>query len=192
MPDIAIEQSTFERLQRHAMPLVDTTDMVLNRALDALESQEGKADRKADPPLVKRRIDPRALPDLTHTKILDASLAGERVAQPKWNILIGRILVSAMKQLANFDEVRKLCPANIVQGNKSDEGYRHLSEIDVSVQGMSSNDACRALVAVAQSLGIGLEITLMWRPRDGAAYPGEKARLCVPGKPAARGATKAR
>lgn len=190
MPDIAIKQSTFERLQRHAMPLVDTTDMVLNRALDALESQEGETDRKEEPPLVKRRIDPRALPDLTHTKILDASLAGERVAQPKWNILIGRILVSAMKQLASFDEVRKLCPANIVQGNKADEGYRHLSEIDVSVQGMSSNDACRALVAVAQSLGIGLEITLMWRPRDGAAYPGEKAWLCVPGEPAARVPTR--
>lgn len=183
MPDFAIEQSTFERLQRHARPLVDTTDIVINRALDALEVREEQTDPKENPAVVERLIDPRALPNLTHTKILDATLAGDRVSRPNWNLLLERVLIRAMKQLANFDKLRQLCPANMVEGHKDDEGYRHLAEIDVSLQGTSANHACGALVAVAQSLRIGLEITVMWRPKKDAKFPGEKARLCIPGEP---------
>ena len=183
MPDIAIEQSTFERLQRHAKPLVDTTDTVVNRALDALEYREGLASPEEDSSTAERQIDSRKLPNLRHTKVLDASLDGKRVTKPNWNLLLERVLIRAMKQLTDFDELRKLCPVNIVQGCKEDEGYRHLAEINVSVQGMSANDACGALVIAAQSLGIELEIVFMWRTREGAAYPGERARLNVPRRP---------
>ena len=180
MPDILIEQSTFERLQRHARPLVDTTDMVVNRALDALENHQGLASPREDSSTAERKIDPRKLPNLTHTKILDASLGGDRVAKPNWKSLLDRVVVRAMKQVADFDEVRKLCPVNMVQGCKEDEGYSHLAEINVSVQGMSANDACRALVIAAQSLGLELEIVFLWRNKEGATYPGERARLHVP------------
>lgn len=191
MPDIPIEQSTFERLQRHAKPLVDTTDTVVNRALDALENHEGLASPEEDSSTAERKIDPRKLPNLTHTKVLDASLDGNRVAKPNWNSLLEKVLVHAMKQLADFDELRKLCPVNMVQGCKEDEGYRHLAEIDVSVQGMSANDACGALVIAAQSLRLELEIVFLWRTREGAAYPGERARLSVPVTTFGRGAKAA-
>ena len=184
MPDITIDQSTFERLQHHARPLVDTTDTVLNRALDALDLGEGHAVLEEDSAVAERLIDPRKLPNLTHTKVLDALLAGRRVVKPNWNLLLDKILIREMKQLANFDELRKICPANMVPGSKEDEGYRHLAEAGISVQGVSANDACAALLAVVQSRRIGLEITFMWRSKEGAAYPGEKARLCLPGQPA--------
>ncbi len=183
MPDIAIEQSTFERLQRHAKPLVDTTDMVLNRALDALELRERHVDPGGDSFVTERQIDPRSLPNLTHTKILAATLAGRRIVKPNWNRLLESMLIRAMREPVSFDNLRQICPANMVQGHKDDEGYRYLDEVEFSVQGMSANDACAALIAVAQSLRIGLEITFMWRPKKAAAYPGEKARLCLSGKP---------
>ena len=71
MPDIVIEQSTFERLQRHARPLVDTTDMVVNRQPSpgrAGESRRPYVTRKGF--TAERNIDPRKLPNLTHTKVL--------------------------------------------------------------------------------------------------------------------------
>lgn len=180
MPDIAIEQSTFERLQRHARPLVDTTDMVVNRALDALENREDFSSPGDASSTAERNIDPMKLPNLTHTKVLDASLDGIRVAKPNWNSLLERVLVRAMRQLEDFDELRKLCPVNIVQGCKEDEGYRHITEINVSAQGMSANDACGALVIAVLSLRLELEVVFLWRTREGAAYPGERARLNVP------------
>ena len=179
MPDIAIEQSTFERLQRYARPLVDTTDMIVNRALDALEHREGSTTHRYDSSITMRQIDPQTLPNMTHTKILYASLEGEHVAKPNWNLLVDRIMVRAMKQLADFDELQKLCPVNMIQGRKDDEGYRYLAEIDASIQGLPANDACGALVIAAQSLRVELQIIFMWRHKVGAAYPGEKARLNV-------------
>ena len=178
VPDIAIEQSTFERLQRHARPLVDTTGMVLNRALDALELREGHAGPEENPAVVERLIDPRTLPNPTHTKILDASIEGQRVVKPNWNLLLERLLIRAMKQLANFDELRQLCPANIVQGRKEDEGYRHLAEVDVRFKACPRTTRAQRWWRSLRALGIGLEITFMWRLREGAMYPDEKARLC--------------
>ena len=98
MPDLVIEQSTFERLQRHARPLVDTTDMVVNRALDALELHERSATQEVYQSIAERQINPRRLPDLTHTKVLDASLNGKRFVKPNWNQLVNQILIRAMKQ----------------------------------------------------------------------------------------------
>ena len=90
MPEIRIEQTTFERLQCHAQPLIDTVDAVVNRALDALETGMPKrADQ--DPLRFQHEFGPDSLPDLTHTKVLSAMLDGGEVARPNWN----RLLVSA-------------------------------------------------------------------------------------------------
>jgi len=190
MAEIAIEQATFERLQRHAKPLVDTTDSVLNRALDALEQQEGTpvaSDKRKDS---ERRIDPRILPNLTHTKVLRASIAGKEVKSPNWNLLLDQILVRAMKELGDFAELHQLCPVNMKEGRKEDEGYGYLNEVDISVQGQDANAACRTIVAAAQGLGIALDVTFMWRPKENAAHPGERARIQLAGtKQTAHGAT---
>lgn len=182
MPEIMVEQSTFERLKRHAEPLVDTADKVVSRALDALEQNGFPVAPGGGPPISERWIDPNDLPNLTHTKVLDASLEGESLVKPNWNQILERILVRAMKRLGDFGDLRQYCPVNMVQGRKEDEGYRYLSEIDISVQGQPANEACRALVYSAQRLGIELEMTFEWRSREGAAYPGERARLSLAAK----------
>lgn len=191
MMEITIQQSTFERLQRHAKPLVDTTDTVLNRALDALERQEGSTAPRESQPESERRIDPRRLPDLKHTKVLDASIDEEPIARPNWNLLLNRIVIRAMKEPSDFRKLHQLCPVNIVDGRKEDEGYGYLAEIDISVQGQDANAACRTVVTAAQGLGIPIDIGFMWRPKEGAAYPGERARLTVPGSAKIGGRIKA-
>ena len=185
MPDITIEQATFERLQRHAQPLVDTVDAVVNRALDALETG---AWRRPDEvaPAVERKVDPDRLPDLTHTKVLAARLAAEDVERPNWNRLLDRVLVLSKGRVADLDGLRRLCPANMVPGRKTEEGYHHLPEIGISVQGLSANEACAALTATVRGLGVGLDVAFLWRAKDGAAHPGERGRLQLPRAPEAR------
>jgi len=182
MPEVTIQESTFERLQRHAKPLVDTIDTVMNRALDALEQTAGEpapgGGHGTEP---ERRIDPRMLPNLKHTKVLDASIEGKPVAKPNWNMLLDEMLRRAMKRVGNFEKLRQLCPVNMVKGRKEDEGFSYLRDIDVSVQGQDANGACRAIVTAAQGLGIALDIGFMWRHKEGAAHPGERARLQLPG-----------
>lgn len=179
MPDITIEQATFERLQRHAQPLVDTVDAVVNRALDAMETGVW---RQPDERflVVEHEVDPDRLPDVTHTKMLAARLAAADLERPNWNRLLHRVLVLSMGRVADLNELRRLCPANMVCGSKTDEGYTHLPEIDISVQGLSANEACAALTVTARALGIELDVAFMWRAKEGAAHPGERGRLQVP------------
>ena len=178
MTEINIAQSTFERLQQHAKPFVDSPDSVVNRALDALEQKNKPHTSSPQKPGI-RKIDPLILPNLKHTKVLTALVDGRSVVKPKWNPLVDRIAINAMKQLGDFNGLQKVCTANIVQGYKDDEGYRYLRQIDVSIQGQSANDACKTLVIAAQRLNIELQITFMWRNRADAAYPGEYAHLTV-------------
>lgn len=178
MPEISVQNSTYERLQRHAKPFVDTPETVIVRALDALDQFAGESEQTpSSPAAVERHIDPRALPNLTHTKILTASIGGKTIAKANWNLLLDEVLRCAMKRLGSFEKVRQLCPINMVKGRKEDEGYGYLPEIDISVQGLDANGACRAIVTGAQGLGLSLDVTFMWRHKEAAAYPGERARV---------------
>jgi hypothetical protein len=179
MPQILVQDQTFERLQRNAKPFVDTPDTVINRALDVLEQLAVGAPAKEGHTFPERLIDPRVMPNLTHTKVLDALIDGEAITKANWNSLLDEMLRRAMKRVTSFEELRQLCPVNIVKGRKEDEGYGYLSDIDISVQGQDANGACRALVTAAQGVGVSLDITFMWRSKDSAAFPGERARLSV-------------
>ena len=190
MPEIQIEEATFKRLQSHAKPFVDTPDMVVSRALDALEKRQENRAQEQNFAVSERKIDPNRLPNLTHSKILDASIDGEPIDRPNWNLLLGRILVQAMKQLSDLEKLNKLCSVHMVNGFRGTEGYRHLSEIDISFQGLPAREACTAIVMVAQSLGIELEIGFVWRQKKDAAFPGEKARLKVAAQQPAEGKAK--
>ena len=176
MVDITIGQTTFERLQRHAQPLVDTPDAVVNRALDALEGRIGEPPSE-DAVEVDREVDPRRLPDLTHTKVLAARVGNEEIEKPNWNRLLERVVVRAMGFAGSFARLDRMCPANLVRGRNTDDGFHHLSEIEVSIQGLSANEACNALLETAQQTGTGLEVTFRWRAKDGAAYPTQTGRL---------------
>jgi hypothetical protein len=180
MPQINVQDQTFERMQKHAKPFVDSPDTIINLALDALErAGNPAAPLIADHTKGERRIDPRMLPNLTHTKVLDASIEGETIARANWNSLLDEMLRRSMKQVGTFDRLKQLCPVNVVKGRKEDEGYTHLSDINVSVQGQDANGACRAVVTAAQGLGVAIDIGFMWRHKEGAAHPGERARLQV-------------
>jgi hypothetical protein len=183
MPQINVQDQTYERMQRHAKPFVDTPDTIINLALDALEHAGSQATTPiADNTTHERRIDPRMLPNLTHTKVLDAWIEGETIPKANWNSLLSEMLRRSMKQVGTFDRLKQLCPVNIVKGRKEDEGYTHLSDINVSVQGQDANGACRAVVTAAQGLGIAIDIGFMWRHNEGAIHPGERARLQVGGR----------
>lgn len=218
MPEITIHDATFARLQRHAKPLIDTPDSVVNRALDALERtatqivpESGPVETECPSPLIdtsdsvvdptldapgtaatqsdfrsgplgtERLIDPWKPDDVTHTKVLEASISGRRLAKANWNALVDELLRLARKHVSSVEELRILCPANMVAGRKEDDGYSYLPDINLSVQGQDANAACRNSVAIAKEVGIELDVRFMWRHKRGAAHPGERGRLTIPG-----------
>ena len=183
MPQITVEQATFERLQQHARPLVDSTDSVIARALNPLDQKapkhvpNGQATGKA----AEKVLDASALPDLRHTKILDAAIDGEPMTRPNWRGLRDEMLLRIMQRGGSFESLQRLLQAdvNLVEGRKTDEGYRYLSDFGFSVQGQPANGACQAIMIAARVLGLSLSIGITWRRKEGAAYPGERARIAL-------------
>lgn len=182
MPHIEISPATFARLQRHAVPLVDTIDSVINKWGDAFENGHAVV---AEPkpvvvPPASRSFDAASPPDLTHTKVLSAKLDGASLAKgANWNGLLKQAIRLARKQAKSADDLKRLLIVNYVVGKKDDEGFEYLADADLSVQGQDAKGAWRGLAHIAQQLGIGVEVIFMWRHKDKAAFPGETGRLAV-------------
>ena len=192
MPEVTIEQSTFERLQQHARPLIDTTDSVIVRALDALDERGGSSARadqvlKLPPrnqPLGALAFGPNmSLPDVRHTRMLAASIDGEPVgANCNWANVLRLMLIRATEHFGHFEELRRRCAVNIVPGVKDDDGYSHLPRAGISYQGVNANAAANAIVTLAKDIGTALDVHFEWRDKDQAAHPGRRGRIHVPAR----------
>lgn len=186
---IIIKRTTFERLQQHATPLVDTSESVIARALDALDAlkgsgatsqaraAEGGATTDGERGMVFGAPEP--LPDVGHTKLLAASIGGSSV-KANWNNVLRAMLLRARRHYGDFDQLKRRCAVNIVPREKSDEGYRYLPQAGFSYQGVNANAAANAIVGLAKDIGVALVLDFEWREKEQAAYPGRRATIHVP------------
>lgn len=190
-PSVDLSPATFTRLQTHAVPLVDTIESVINRLLDAYETKAGETNATTPMPAGcgpepghPRQFNPNTAPDLTHTKVLAIEFAGKPLerGEANWNGLLNAAVRAAYAKTQSADELKKLVIVNFVAGRKSDEGYRFLSDIDLSVQGQDANGAWRAACHAAQQLGCELTATFVWREKEGAAFPGTTGQFHISGR----------
>ena len=175
MPHIEVQNTTFQRLQRLAEPFVDTPETVILRALDKLEDGTPNTPTAHRPAKVDLVIDPRNIPNLTHTKLLSAKLDGKDFVRVNWNSLLDEALRIATRAGLMAGDIQRICSVNVKQGKKTDEGYGFLDDANLSVQGQDANAACRGIVAIARHLKVGMAIEFTWREKDGAAHPGKVA-----------------
>lgn len=182
-PPIDLSTTTFTRLQAHAVPLVDTIESVINRMIDAFEKKGGETPDSGNGQSV-RPFNPNAAPDLTHAKILGVTFCGKPLGrgQDNWNGLMNAAVREAKAKAKSADEFKQLMVVNYVEGQKQDEGYRHLPDVDVSVQGQDANGAWRAVSHIAQHLGYPLTVKFAWREKEGAAFPGVVGQFTIAGK----------
>jgi hypothetical protein len=177
MPAIDIPPELYRRLERHAHGF-DTPAAVISRAVDALERQgvqETPAVRMTeDSPADFDAVNP---PKLAHTKVLAASFDGKPIKPANWNRILDAAVMLAAKKLGDFDKVRKLAAVNIVKGEKNDEGYHFLPDAGLSVQGQDANAAWRGAVFIAQNLKLTVEVSFLWRNKEGAQHPGEPGTM---------------
>ena len=180
---ISVRNQIFSRMQRVGESLVDTPDSVIERLLDFYEQHHGMAaPSHSEIALEQAAWDPMSPPSLRHTKVMSAILAGREVTSPSWNRLVDEIARIGKKRLGSFSELKKQLPANIVEGIKQDQGYRYLSDVNLSVQGQDAQDAWRSVAQLAKTLNIRVEVYFLWRNNPAAAFPGEMGNLTIGGK----------
>lgn len=178
MPQITISTATFNRLQKHAVPLVDDIESVINRLIDEKES---KGSPSATPIPGAKDFSEGKVPDLTHTKMLSAYVDGKLLPPSKtnWNRLFDEVILLAATKLKNVKALDQLIIVNHVMSKKEDQGYRYIAKAGISVQGQDAAAAWKATVHILKALQIPAEVVFMWYDNEKAAHPGQTGKLKV-------------
>lgn len=178
MAQITIADKTVTRLQKHAVPLVDDFDSVINRLID---EKEGKSPSTSSPSANVMEFADGKAPSLTHTKMLSAQV-GSKPLPPSgtnWNRLFDEVILQAAAKLKDAKALKQLIIVNHVLGKKEDQGYRYLAKAGVSVQGQDAAAAWKATSHILKALHMSAEVVFMWYDNDKAAHPGKTAKLTV-------------
>ncbi len=128
MPQITISQENFTRLQAAAIPLVDTVDTVIARALDELEKGTTGPSNSTE-----RTFSAGSPPDLSFTTVRWASVDGAVLAgaETYWNLILMAVIRAAAAHGAVFNQISKRLLANHIGGMKEDGGYKFVPEARV-------------------------------------------------------------
>lgn len=168
------------RLKKHAEPLVDDVESVLTRILDFYEKHSKQPPRGEEMAEEIQLFSPSAPPSLTHTRILSANFAGEELsgADLTWNTLLHEAIRVAVKRTKLRQDLKHIILVNFVLGRKESDGYRYLSDCDLSVQGQDSNNAWKGTYQIAKRFQLAFDVVFMWRMKDDAVHPGAVGRFC--------------
>lgn len=179
MPQVEVTQSTFDRLQRQAALHSITVDEIINRCVSDLETAYVPLPHPWPIKVQEIYIDPDNLPSMKHTNILDATIDGRRIRKPLWNSIMSQMIINALKNFVDFNELQSICPIGMTYGHKSDQGYVYIPEVGLSLQGQTAQVACETIIALSRRMNTSLEIHFMWRAKEGAFYPGQRGRLLM-------------
>jgi hypothetical protein len=186
MPSIEISPNTFARLQACATPLVDNIETVITRLIDFYEAREGALVPGSGAETVNeiRQFNPLSPPNLTYTKPLAVEFCGRPLGhrQANWNGLLDAAVREAKARTNSASELKQVISIPFVEGSKTNEGFRFLSDAGISVQGQDANGAWKGACHIAQRLGLAIAATFVWREREGAAFPGVTGRLAIAGR----------
>ena len=176
-PQVNIAPATFARVQKFAEPLVDDLDSVLNKIMDIAE---GKQNAPAPTGNVKDFSGGHP-PSLTFTKLLSAEIAGKVLPKTEttWNHMLVEVIKQAAAKLKDVNALKRLIIVNSVVGKKEDQGYRHIPEADLSVQGQDAIGAWKAASHILKSMHIAGEVVFVWYDNEKAAHPGQTGKFTV-------------
>lgn len=181
-PSIDLTDELFARLQKHAVPLVDTPLTIIARALDALEA--GDEDPvPAAAATGPRSFNPAAPPNLAHTTPRRAQVAGISLpkAEAYWNPIMFAVITEAAKKGTSAEDLLELLTIPSVKGKKEGSGYRHLPDAGISVQGQDANSAWKQTYLIASSIGVAVQVVFAWQDNPKAAMPNATGSFFVEG-----------
>ena len=187
MPAIQIPEVLFERLQKLAVPLVDTPAIVLERLITVYEVHMGAASQTSGRPDPAEKyhakstaeIEPATAPSLRHTRVIAAEFAGRKA--DAWNNLVQVAHIEAVHRLGSVEAVRRVTTSKMIPGRANREhekqGYRYVAEINACIQNVDAEHAWSNTYHMAKALKVPVEVDIQWSQKRDAARPGQTARL---------------
>jgi hypothetical protein len=179
---IELSDELFARLQKHAVPLVDTPVSVIERALRALEAGDEEPGSVAASN-ANRTFNPAAPPDLSFTTLKSAKIAGKALpkADTFWNSVMTAVILEAAARGITTQDILDLITVNSQAGQREEGGFKYLESAGLSIQGQAANSAWRQAYVLASSFGIELDVSFVWQNNEKAAMPNASGSFFVEG-----------
>jgi hypothetical protein len=177
VPNIQITDETFQLLQNEAIPLIDSIDSVIKRALDALnalQTEDRKTQLNQEVELSIEKATPEVtrysatkIPPLKFATMVECTIDGEIAPQRQlgWNTILDSLVRRCGPLNLSASKLSELTEAPFMQGKYHAKGYRFIEEANVSYQGLNSDRAALASFRIAKKIGISLKVKFKW-PHD--------------------------
>lgn len=185
MPPVDLSTRTITRLQKHAIPLIDTFDSVIAKLLDSYEAKGQRAGERGEG--IQPRIqvfDPAAPPNLAHTTLRSIKFSGQVLAPSEtyWNTLMLLTIRKVAETGISAERLKSHVMANSVIGRKEEDGYKFVPDVGLSVQGQDANGAWKTIYHLASTFNVPVEVAFSWKNHPKAAVPGATGSLTVNAK----------
>jgi hypothetical protein len=181
MPTITLSDVVDAKLKTLVTePFSDTRESIVERLIDEEVARRGiPSVRNGHRQTVDnhRRLNPDSPDNLAFARVRSATIDGREVSRPKWNSIMAELHILGIRRLGSFPELQRVSRARIRSGRFEDEGYKYLSDADLSIQGVDSNQAWATSLHLARALRMPIKLTVEWRDTPRAAHPGQTAVL---------------
>ena len=182
-PTFDLAEDNFVRLQGLAIPLIDDLNSVIRRILDQIDTNDPPTEAEARASVTSsKKFDAFTPPDLTHTKLIAATIDSKDIEQRTWRSLRDTA-IRALVKVHNGD-IAKFGPiilSRFARGNRNGEdGFAYLEDIDLSVQGQDAIGCYKTAFHIALNLGLPIRVQFLWRQKEAAAHPGVTGLLRHP------------
>lgn len=185
---VEIPDIIYQRLQTYATPFVDTPATVIEKLLNFYETHHSDDNyiyrqKNIQPPVNQnqtmneiKNFKPDTLESLKHTKVRQAKFGGYSITSPNWNKIKIYAHEIAVRKLG-FKKTIEITLSNVQEGEYTEDGYKYLKDINLSIQGQNSYDAWESTLKLARELSVTVEVEIEWRNKPDALYPGKKTTL---------------
>ncbi|MGI8812047.1 MAG: hypothetical protein ACR2IH_05905 [Pyrinomonadaceae bacterium] len=128
----------------------------------------------AEPHSIK--LNPDALRDLLHTKVIEAKMCGNSVTN-NWRSILHAGLLLAFEKGMKVDTLREKLRINFKEGVHTEQGFGPLEGTHYSWQNQDANKTAANIVKIVRLLNCELLILLEWREKG--KFPLQKGLIHV-------------
>lgn len=184
MPVVRLNDATFVDLKSISTWIGSTTPSetivhLVQEKMAALDLERDVAPNTGEPDGSEDHLTFDKTPGLSFTKVLSARVNGEPLRKPNWaGVMLAVIGALKDKGLSGQALVSELqVPAK--SAAYEEDGFRYHTDLGISVQGQSAQDAWKEASRIADKHHIPVDVTFQWRENDKAQHPGRTGVLRV-------------
>ena len=185
MRTIQIEDSTRLRLFQHAKSFDATPDRIINVALDVLENklnQNNSIQNEVIGVDSKLQFNSNEIPDLIHSNLISAYIAGKTYTPKKWVDLWDPIIRVAQEKGLDTNMLVEQYGLDLTKNpeeKKSPQYYHYVPILDQWIRQITANLTIATVKKISNKFNIKVDIEIYWRNTTKAKHPGQQAKIQI-------------